>query len=78
MIELNYDIRNQNPKLFLDRDPLSAESQKVFLATDMLPLPQLTPEKYRIIFYRLRDMNESQVRSPKIDFFSKIRWELNF
>ncbi|XP_063695767.1 alpha-tocopherol transfer protein-like [Culicoides brevitarsis] len=69
VISLNYEIRNKNPHIFLDRDPLSPESQKVFQVCDMIPLPTLTPkDNYRMIFYRLRDLNDS-----KFDFTEAIK-----
>jgi len=74
VIELNYELRNKNPHIFLDRDPLSPETQKVFQVCDMIPLPVLTPkDNYRMIFYRLRDTNDAKfdfVESLKVFFMT--------
>lgn len=59
VITLNYQMRNENPKIFIERDPLSPEFKKIFETADILPLLQLTPSQYRIIFYRLRDTNDA-------------------
>uniref|UniRef100_A0A1A9VSE1 CRAL-TRIO domain-containing protein n=1 Tax=Glossina austeni TaxID=7395 RepID=A0A1A9VSE1_GLOAU len=55
LIEINYLIRNSYPHIFLKRDPNDASSRQTFEYADMVPLPGLTKEKYKITFFRLND-----------------------
>ncbi|XP_037824725.1 alpha-tocopherol transfer protein-like [Lucilia sericata] len=55
LIEVNYAIRNKCPHIFINRDPTDEDSQRTFEYADMVPLPGLTPEKYRITCFRLCD-----------------------
>ncbi|XP_053951152.1 alpha-tocopherol transfer protein-like [Anastrepha ludens] len=63
LIELNFSLRNKNPQLFLDRDPEEDAVKAVREATDMIPLPGLTPEGYKILFYRLADSDPKKLNS---------------
>ncbi|XP_058821159.1 alpha-tocopherol transfer protein isoform X2 [Topomyia yanbarensis] len=50
-----YTIRQNNPHLFSDRDPLEPKVQKILQAIDMVPLPPIEGCEDRFIFYRLVD-----------------------
>ncbi|XP_061399015.1 alpha-tocopherol transfer protein-like [Musca vetustissima] len=55
LLEINYTIRNDYPHIFIDRDPTDEDTTNTFAYADMVPLPGLTPENYRITFLRLCD-----------------------
>ncbi|XP_067635502.1 alpha-tocopherol transfer protein isoform X2 [Eurosta solidaginis] len=55
LLELNYALRNKHPHIFLQRDPADQESQQLLQVADLLPLPGLTPDKNKLILYRLID-----------------------
>ncbi|KAH8420545.1 hypothetical protein KR009_011283 [Drosophila setifemur] len=55
LLELNYGLRNKHANIFLDRDPLDASSQQLLKVADLVPLPGLTPENNKLLFYRLID-----------------------
>ncbi|BES87247.1 CRAL/TRIO domain [Nesidiocoris tenuis] len=54
-MDLFFCLRAEAPEFFLDRDPLSPTMQAVFSMLDLLPLPQTTPEGYKVFLYRLAD-----------------------
>uniref|UniRef100_A0A1B0FEF4 CRAL-TRIO domain-containing protein n=1 Tax=Glossina morsitans morsitans TaxID=37546 RepID=A0A1B0FEF4_GLOMM len=61
-IEINYLIRNRHPHIFLIRDPNDASSHQTFEYADMVPLPGLTKEKYKITFFRLNDPDPKKMK----------------
>ncbi|XP_068141347.1 alpha-tocopherol transfer protein-like isoform X1 [Drosophila tropicalis] len=61
LIEVNYALRQKHPHLFIHRDPLDADSRRTFDYADILPLPGLTPEKYKVSLYRFRDFEPSKM-----------------
>ncbi|XP_064555505.1 alpha-tocopherol transfer protein isoform X2 [Drosophila montana] len=48
-------MRNKHPQIFIDRDPMDASSQQLLQVADLVPLPGLTPENNKLLFYRLID-----------------------
>ncbi|KAH8420619.1 hypothetical protein KR009_012178, partial [Drosophila setifemur] len=61
LIEVNYALRNRHPHLFIQRDPLDDDSRRTFDYADILPLPGLTPEKYKVSLYCFRDFEPSKM-----------------
>ncbi|KAH8414705.1 hypothetical protein KR215_000833 [Drosophila sulfurigaster] len=61
LIEVNYALRNKHPHLFIQRDPLDADSRRTFDYADILPLPGLTPDKYKVSLYCFRDFEPSKM-----------------
>ncbi|KAH8386560.1 hypothetical protein KR093_001205 [Drosophila rubida] len=61
LIELNYALRNKHPHLFIKRDPLDDDSRRTFDYADILPLPGLTPDKYKVSLYCFRDFEPSKM-----------------
>ncbi|XP_065364258.1 alpha-tocopherol transfer protein-like [Calliphora vicina] len=55
LLELNYQLRNKNEHLFINRDPYDEMTQKSFQTVDMVPLPGVTPENYKILCFRLTE-----------------------
>ncbi|XP_075155398.1 alpha-tocopherol transfer protein-like [Haematobia irritans] len=53
LLEINYAIRNDYPHIYIERDPTDEDTRNTFAYTDMVPLPGLTPENYRITLLRL-------------------------
>lgn len=49
------ELRASAPECFGIRDPLLPAMQNVYTATNMVALPKLTKEGYRILSYRLKD-----------------------
>ncbi|VVD02069.1 unnamed protein product [Leptidea sinapis] len=58
-IDLFFTIRANAPDLFCNRDPCSPGIRGVFEVTDMLPLPNNTPENYKVFIYRLNNPDMS-------------------
>uniref|UniRef100_W8C5Z9 Alpha-tocopherol transfer protein n=1 Tax=Ceratitis capitata TaxID=7213 RepID=W8C5Z9_CERCA len=63
LIELNFSIRNKNPHIFLDRDPDDEEVKAIREVVEMVPLPGLTPEGYKLLFFRLADTDPKKLNS---------------
>ncbi|XP_034489964.1 alpha-tocopherol transfer protein-like [Drosophila innubila] len=61
LIEVNYALRNKHPHLFIKRDPLDEDSRRTFDYADILPLPGLTPDKYKVSLYCFRDFEPSKM-----------------
>lgn len=61
LIETNYAIRNKSPHIFIDRDPTDEDSRKTFEYADMVPIPGLTPDNYRITCFRLCDQDPKKM-----------------
>ncbi|EDW06512.1 alpha-tocopherol transfer protein-like isoform X1 [Drosophila mojavensis] len=55
LLQLNYAMRNKHPQIFIDRDPMDASSQQLLQVADLVPLPGLTPDNNKLLFYRLID-----------------------
>ncbi|KRF80753.1 alpha-tocopherol transfer protein isoform X8 [Drosophila virilis] len=55
LLQLNYAMRNKHPQIFIDRDPMDASCQQLLQVADLVPLPGLTPENNKLLFYRLID-----------------------
>ncbi|KAM7348551.1 alpha-tocopherol transfer protein-like [Cochliomyia hominivorax] len=55
LMELNYQLRNKNPHIFLNRDPNNELTHKSFQTVDMVPLPGLTSDNYKILCFRLTE-----------------------
>uniref|UniRef100_W8BTC1 Alpha-tocopherol transfer protein n=2 Tax=Ceratitis capitata TaxID=7213 RepID=W8BTC1_CERCA len=68
LIELNYALRNKHPHIFLQRDPTDQESQQLLQVADLLPLPGLTPDKNKLLLYRLIDYE-----ADKFNFTASIK-----
>ncbi|SPP77726.1 alpha-tocopherol transfer protein [Drosophila guanche] len=57
LMEHNYGLRNKHAQIFIERDPLDASSQQLLQVADLVPLPGLTPENNKLLFYRLIDFD---------------------
>ncbi|XP_037934959.1 alpha-tocopherol transfer protein-like [Teleopsis dalmanni] len=68
LIELNYTLRNKYPQIFLNRDPTDESSEQLLQVADLVPLPGLTPQKNKLLFYRLIDYD-----ADKFDFTTSIK-----
>uniref|UniRef100_T1P7W3 CRAL/TRIO domain protein n=1 Tax=Musca domestica TaxID=7370 RepID=T1P7W3_MUSDO len=53
LLETNYTIRLANPYIFTKRDPTDQDSKNTIAIADIVPLPGLTKENYRIVVHRL-------------------------
>uniref|UniRef100_A0A0K8WFM8 Alpha-tocopherol transfer protein-like n=1 Tax=Bactrocera latifrons TaxID=174628 RepID=A0A0K8WFM8_BACLA len=61
LIQINYSLRNKHPHIFLERDPTDADSKQTFDYADLVPLPGLTSEGYKVSCYRMVDMDPGKV-----------------
>ncbi|XP_022219034.1 alpha-tocopherol transfer protein-like isoform X1 [Drosophila obscura] len=61
LIEVNYSLRNRHPHLFIKRDPLDDDSQRTFDYADILPLPGLTPDGYKVSLYCFREFEATKM-----------------
>uniref|UniRef100_A0A034WJZ8 Alpha-tocopherol transfer protein n=1 Tax=Bactrocera dorsalis TaxID=27457 RepID=A0A034WJZ8_BACDO len=68
LLELNYALRNKYAHIFLQRDPTDQESQQLLQVADLLPLPGLTPDKNKLLLYRLIDFD-----ADKFNFTASIK-----
>ncbi|ALC49531.1 CG3091, partial [Drosophila busckii] len=71
LIELNYNIRNRNPNLFIDRNMEDAMTAKGLKVSDLLILPGLTPERHKLLLFRMTDFDpntRNSVEETKIFF----------
>ncbi|XP_023166880.1 alpha-tocopherol transfer protein-like [Drosophila hydei] len=68
LLQLNYAMRNKHPQIFIERDPLDASSQQLLQVADLVPLPGLTPENNKLLFYRLIDHD-----ADKFNFTASIK-----
>ncbi|XP_034099644.1 alpha-tocopherol transfer protein [Drosophila sulfurigaster albostrigata] len=68
LLELNYAQRNKHAHIFIDRDPMDASSQQLLQVADLVPLPGLTPENNKLLFYRLIDYD-----ADKFNFTASIK-----
>ncbi|KAL7745722.1 hypothetical protein ACLKA6_009926 [Drosophila palustris] len=68
LLELNYSLRNKHAQIFIDRDPMDASSQQLLQVADLVPLPGLTPENNKLLFYRLIDYD-----ADKFNFTASIK-----
>lgn len=57
LIDLNYTMRTNYSHIFLKRDPCDEATQRVLDTTDMIILPNLTPEGNKVLYYRLIDFD---------------------
>ncbi|XP_061403032.1 alpha-tocopherol transfer protein [Musca vetustissima] len=57
LITTNYTMRNKYDHIFIKRDPKDEKSQIVMNAVDFLTLPGYTSEKYKLVLYRLGDID---------------------
>ncbi|KAF5282987.1 hypothetical protein FQA39_LY04858 [Lamprigera yunnana] len=55
LIDLCFTIRSQAPEIFENRDPTSESMKHILNITDMVPLPKLTKDDYKLFIYRLAD-----------------------
>lgn len=48
LIEINYAMRQNAPNIFINRDPTDEDTKNSAAYADMVPIPGLTPENYRV------------------------------
>ncbi|XP_054086526.1 alpha-tocopherol transfer protein-like isoform X2 [Zeugodacus cucurbitae] len=48
LIQINYGLRNKHSHIFLERDPTDSDSKQTFDYADLVPLPGLTAEGYKV------------------------------
>ncbi|XP_061392296.1 alpha-tocopherol transfer protein-like, partial [Musca vetustissima] len=53
LLERNYFLRNKTPQIFIDRNPEDEVTRKSFLNVEMVPLPGLTADNYKVLCFRL-------------------------
>ncbi|XP_014485293.1 PREDICTED: alpha-tocopherol transfer protein-like [Dinoponera quadriceps] len=58
-LDLIYTLRNLLPEIFDDYDPLSKNITRIHKSVQWVPLPTLTPEKYRVSCFKLLPDEES-------------------
>ncbi|XP_050330241.1 alpha-tocopherol transfer protein isoform X1 [Bactrocera neohumeralis] len=63
IIELNFSIRNKNQHIFLHRDPDDEAVKAIRDVVEMVPLPGLTPEGYKLLLFRLSDIDPKKLNS---------------
>lgn len=63
VIELNFSIRNKNPHIFLHRDPDEEAVKAIRDVVEMIPLPGLTPEGYKLLLFKLSDNDPKKMNS---------------
>ncbi|XP_034489962.1 alpha-tocopherol transfer protein-like [Drosophila innubila] len=71
IIELNYGLRNKNPHIFIDRNMDDEQTSKGLQVSDLLILPGLTPERHKVLLFRMADFDPStrnSVEETKIFF----------
>ncbi|XP_053951154.1 alpha-tocopherol transfer protein-like [Anastrepha ludens] len=61
LIKINYSMRNKHAHIFLERDPTDGDSKRTFDYADLVPLPGLTPEGYKVSCYRLVNFDPAKV-----------------
>uniref|UniRef100_A0A1L8EG33 Putative phosphatidylinositol transfer protein sec14 n=1 Tax=Haematobia irritans TaxID=7368 RepID=A0A1L8EG33_HAEIR len=55
LLETNYSMRLANPKIFIDRDPLDQDTKNTMDYADIIPLPGLTPNDFRIVLHHINN-----------------------
>ncbi|KAH8416513.1 hypothetical protein KR222_006916, partial [Zaprionus bogoriensis] len=71
LIELNYSLRNKNPHIFMDRNMEDEMTAKGLQVSDLLILPGVTPERHKLLLFRMADYDPStrnSVEESKIFF----------
>lgn len=67
-IESYFTIRSNTPDLFSNRDPLAPKNKAILDITNMVSLPNATPEGYHVLLYRFSEFDYS-----KLNFADAIR-----
>ncbi|VVC97860.1 unnamed protein product [Leptidea sinapis] len=60
-IEFYFTLRASSPDLFTNRDPMVPKNKAILDLAHMVALPNLTPEGYHILLYRLADTDYSKL-----------------
>ncbi|TDG41544.1 hypothetical protein AWZ03_012030 [Drosophila navojoa] len=71
LIQLNYNLRNKNPNLFIDRNMDQEMTAKCLNVSDLLILPGVTPERHKLLLFRMTDFDprtRNSVEETKIFF----------
>ncbi|XP_017871272.1 PREDICTED: alpha-tocopherol transfer protein [Drosophila arizonae] len=71
LIQLNYNLRNKNPNLFIDRNMDQEMTAKCLNVSDLLILPGVTPERHKVLLFRMTDFDprtRNSVEETKIFF----------
>ncbi|XP_030568312.1 alpha-tocopherol transfer protein-like [Drosophila novamexicana] len=71
LIQLNYSLRNKNSNIFLDRNMEHESTAKGLKVSDLLILPGVTPERHKLLLFRMADLDPStrnSVEESKIFF----------
>ncbi|KAH8414701.1 hypothetical protein KR215_000835, partial [Drosophila sulfurigaster] len=55
LIELNYNLRNKNTNIYIDRDLDDEKTAQALKASDVVLLPGVTPERHKLLFFRMVD-----------------------
>ncbi|XP_060663464.1 alpha-tocopherol transfer protein-like [Drosophila nasuta] len=55
LIELNYNLRNKNANIYIDRDMDDEKTAQALKASDLVLLPGVTPERHKLLFFRMVD-----------------------
>ncbi|XP_062139678.1 alpha-tocopherol transfer protein-like [Drosophila sulfurigaster albostrigata] len=55
LIELNYNLRNKNTNIYIDRDLDDEKTAQALKASDLVLLPGVTPERHKLLFFRMVD-----------------------
>ncbi|XP_034107233.1 alpha-tocopherol transfer protein-like [Drosophila albomicans] len=55
LIELNYNLRNKNTNIYIDRDMDDEKTAQALKASDLVLLPGVTPERHKLLFFRMVD-----------------------
>ncbi|KAH8275697.1 hypothetical protein KR044_002930, partial [Drosophila immigrans] len=55
LIELNYNLRNKNCNIYIDRDMNDEKTAQALKASDVVLLPGVTPERHKLLLFRMVD-----------------------
>lgn len=62
LLELSLRIRNKSRNIFFDRDPMSESAQNAFDILNLIPLPTLTKDGYKLFIFGIANSDPELVR----------------
>ncbi|KAH8386917.1 hypothetical protein KR093_003475, partial [Drosophila rubida] len=72
LIELNYNLRNKNCNIYIDRDMNDEKTAQALKASDVVLLPGVTPERHRLLVFRMADYDPRSVTITIPTFVSSL------
>ncbi|XP_013113297.1 alpha-tocopherol transfer protein-like [Stomoxys calcitrans] len=61
LLETNYSMRFDNAYIFADRDPTDEDTENTLAFADIIPLPGLTPQSYRVMIHRINSSDPKMI-----------------